>query len=127
MTLRALGALADGRRRTAAELAEPAGTTPANAAHLIAPLVRAGWVRSSPGPTGGHELTVDLTEISLLELIETVEGPTDNGRCVMAHRSCPSPAPCAVHDVWTRARAALITELAATDLSSIIHEAEVIR
>ena len=127
MTLRALGALSDGRRRTAAELAEPAGTTSANAAHLIAPLVRAGWVRSSPGPTGGHELAVDLAEISLLELIETVEGPTNNGRCVMAHRNCPSSEPCAVHDVWTRAREALTRELAATELSSIIHEAEVIR
>ena len=127
MTLRALGALADGRRRTAAELAAPAGTTPANAAHLIAPLVRAGWVRSSPGPSGGHELAVELERISLLELIETVEGPTDNGRCVMAHRSCPAAEPCAVHAVWTRARTALITELAATDLSSIIHEPEAIR
>ena len=127
MALRALGALADGRRRTDADLAEPAGTTPANAAHLIAPLVRAGWVRSSPGPTGGHELAVDLTTVSLLELIEALEGPTDNGRCVMAHRSCPAPEPCAVHDVWTRAREALISELAATDVGSIIHQAEVIR
>jgi len=126
MTLLALGALADGDRWTAAELAGPAGTTPANAAHLIAPLVRAGWVRSSPGPTGGHELAVDLEEISLLELIEAVEGPTENGRCVMAHRACPAPEPCAVHDVWTRARGALVTELAATDLRSIFHEAEVI-
>jgi Rrf2 family protein len=127
MALRALGALADGRRRTAAELAEPAGTTPANAAHLIAPLVRAGWVRSSPGPTGGHELAIDLAQISLLDLIEAVEGPTENGRCVMAHRSCPAPEPCAVHDVWTRARAALTTELASTDVGSIIHQTEVIR
>src|SRR5262245_22700922 len=113
MTLRALAALADGRRWTAAALAGPAGTTPANAAHVLAPLVRAGWVRSSPGPTGGHELAVDLTQISLLGLIETVEGPTDNGRCVMAHRRCPAPTPCALHDGWTRARQALVEELAA--------------
>ena len=126
MTLRALGALADGRRWTAAELAEPAGTTPANAAHLVAPLVHAGWVRSSPGPTGGHELVVDLADISLLELIEAIEGRTDNGRCVMAHRPCPAPAACALHDVWTRARQALIGELAATNVGSITYKAEVI-
>ena len=127
MTLLALGALADGDRWTAAALAEPAGTTPANAAHLIAPLIRAGWVRSAPGPTGGHELAVELAAISLLDLIEAVEGPTDNGRCVMAHRACPAPEPCAVHDVWTKAREALVTELAATNLESIFHEAEVIQ
>ena len=126
MTLRALGALATSGRLTAADLAEPAGTTPANAAHLVAPLVRAGWVRSSPGPTGGHELVVDLAQISLLELIEAVEGPTDNGHCVMAHRSCPAPEPCAMHNVWTRARDALLLELAATNLTSLISEPEVI-
>ena len=127
MTLRALRALAGGRRMTAAELAEPAGTTPANAAHLVAPLVRAGWVRSWPGPTGGHELVVDLRQISLLGLIEAVEGPTEDGRCVMAPRDCPAPHPCAVHDVWARAREALLRELAATALISIDNEAEVIR
>jgi Rrf2 family transcriptional regulator, iron-sulfur cluster assembly transcription factor len=127
MTLRALRALADGHRWTAADLAEPAGTTRANAAHLIAPLARAGWVRSSPGPTGGHELAVDLRRVSLLELIETVEGPTENGRCVMSHRGCAPAQPCALHDVWTRARTALTRELAETPLSTIIDEAEVIR
>jgi Rrf2 family protein len=125
MTLRALGALADGRRRTAAELAEPAGTTAANAAHLVAPLVRAGWVRSSPGPTGGHQLAVELKQISLLALIEAVEGRTDDGRCVMARRPCPAPEPCALHEVWTRARDALTAALAATSLDSILNEVEV--
>jgi Rrf2 family protein len=125
MTLRALAALADGQRRTAAELAGPAGTTPANAAHLVAPLVRAGWVRSSPGPTGGHELAVRLEQISLLALIEAVEGRTDDGRCVMARQPCPAPSPCALHEAWVRAREALVSALAATSLDSILKQPEV--
>jgi DNA-binding IscR family transcriptional regulator len=69
-------------------------------------------VHSAPGPTGGHQLVADLDTVSLLDLIEAVEGPTDDGRCVMATQSCPAPEPCAVHDTWLRARSALTDELA---------------
>jgi Rrf2 family protein len=126
LTLRTLAALSDGARWRAADLAERVGTSPAYAAHVVGPLVRAGWVRSTPGPNGGHELTVELASIGLLELIEVVEGPTDSGRCVMADRTCPGPDRCAVHDAWVRARDALTLELATTPIDSIVGTQEVI-
>jgi len=120
ITLRAVAALADGARWRAGDLAERAGTTPAYLAHLVGPLTRRGWVDSAPGPTGGHRLVADLETLSLLDLIEAVEGPTDDGRCVMADQPCPAPAPCAIHDAWSRAREALLAELAATPLRSLL-------
>lgn len=119
LTLRIVSALADGRRWRAADLAEHVGTTGTYLAHIVGPLTRAGWVHSAPGPTGGHRLVADLGTVSLLDLIEAVEGPTDDGRCVMASQPCPAPEPCAIHDTWVRARAALTDELAATSLRSI--------
>jgi Rrf2 family transcriptional regulator, iron-sulfur cluster assembly transcription factor len=119
LTLRTIAALTDGQRWQAARLAEQVGTSATYIAHIVGPLTKAGWVHSAPGPTGGHQLVADLDRVSLLELIEAVEGPTDNGRCVMAAQSCPAPEPCAVHDTWIRARAALTTELASTSLLSI--------
>ncbi len=119
LTLRTVGALTDGRRWRAAQLAEEVGTTAAYLAHIVGPLTRAGWVHSVPGPTGGHQLATDLDTVSLLDLIEAVEGPTDDGRCVMAARPCPAPEPCALHDTWLRARVALTDELASTSLRSI--------
>lgn len=119
LTLRTVGALADGQRWRAAQLAEQVGTTAAYLAHIVGPLTRAGWVDSAPGPTGGHQLVADLDQVSLLELIEAVEGPTDDGRCVMASQPCPAPEPCAIHDTWIRARSALTDELAATSLLAI--------
>ena len=119
LTLRTITALTDGRRWQAAQLAEHVGTSAAYLAHIVGPLTKAGWVNSVPGPTGGHQLVADLSSISLLELIEAVEGPTDDGRCVMASQACPAPEPCAIHDTWIRARAALAAELASTSLRSI--------
>lgn len=122
LTLRTIAALTDGERWRAAELAEHVGTTAAYLAHIVGPLTKAGWVHSAPGPTGGHRLVADLEAVSLLDVIEAVEGPTDDGRCVMASQPCPAPEPCAVHETWVRARSALTEELASTSLRSITTE-----
>lgn len=125
LTLRIMQALADGERRRAATIAEHVGSSAHYVAQLLAPLTRAGWLRSMPGPTGGHELTVDLRTVSVLDLIATVEGTPDTERCVMADRSCPAPEPCALHDAWLPARDLMIERLAATSLSSLPTSSEV--
>lgn len=122
LSLRVLQTLADGRRWRAADIAAAVGSTTHYVARIAAPLTQAGWLRSTPGPTGGHELVVELGEVSVLELIEAVEGPTDSGRCALADRPCPNPEPCALHDAWMPARDALTARLASTPLSSLSPE-----
>ena len=119
LTLRVLQTLSDGARWRAATIAEHVGSSAQYVARLVAPLTRAGWVRSVPGPTGGHELAADLGDISVLDLIEAVEGPIETGRCVMAERPCPAPEPCALHEAWIPARDALTARLAATPISAL--------
>lgn len=125
LTLKTLQALSDRRRCGGAKLGERVGSSAAYTAHIAAPLTRAGWVASVPGPTGGYELVVDLDAVSLLDLIELVEGPTDDGLCVLADRPCGTPDLCALHDAWSRARAALTTELGSIPLAQIIQEEEI--
>ncbi len=125
LTLRTLQALADGARWRATDLATAVGSSTHYVARLVAPLTRAGWVRSVPGPAGGHELATSLDEISVLELIEAVEGGIPTDRCVMADRPCPAPEPCALHDAWMPARDALNERLASTTLGSLATSPEV--
>lgn len=125
LTLRVLQTLADGRRRRAATIADHVGSTAQYVAQLLAPVTRAGWIRSTPGPTGGHELIVDLDDVSVLDLIAAVEGIPDTERCVMADRPCPAPEPCALHDAWIPARDDMTARLAATPLSSLPTSLEV--
>jgi Rrf2 family protein len=86
---------------------------------VMAPLVRAGWVTSNPGPTGGYSATVDLAGISVLDVIEAVDGPTDSGKCVVADSECDGRRPCVLHDAWARARTELIDALGAVNLDSL--------
>jgi Rrf2 family protein len=117
LALRALGALAstsgtDGRTK-ARDLAERIGSTPGFTTQALTPLVRVGWVSAAPGPTGGYALEDAGRRASVLELVELLEGPVVDGRCVLEGGSCHAPDPCALHLAWTAARESLRTALAA--------------
>lgn len=98
-------------------LAEAVGSSSGFVSQVLTPLVRAGWVHSEAGPSGGYSLAVDLAAVSLLSVIETIEGPTDSGRCVLADRPCDDGGTCALHVPWLRARSQLLAELEATTLA----------
>jgi len=120
LATRALLALSEeGERMKASVLAARIGTTPGFLSQAMTPLVAHGWVRSEPGPTGGYTALVDPAEISVLEIIEAVEGRTDTGRCVLEDRPCSGDAACVLHRPWSIARDQLLGELAATPLSSL--------
>jgi len=113
LAVRALRALRPDRpRRKAGDLAAELDTTAGFLAQAMTPLVRAGWVGSVPGPSGGYVATA--AQPSLLEVIEAVDGPTDNGQCAVAGRPCDCDDPCALHHAWIAARGALLDTLAAT-------------
>lgn len=110
---------ARGTRAKSADLADAVGTTPGFLTHVVAPLAGRGWVDSEPGPTGGYRATVTLSELSVLDVIEAVEGPSESGRCVLADKPCDGTEQCALHVPWSRARAQLVSELARTPLSTL--------
>ncbi len=88
--------------------------------HVMAPLTRAGWVTSTSGPKGGYCLATDLDEISLLDLVEAVEGEFDVSRCLHLGPKHGKGHHCALHDPWMKARDALIHELGETTLAEMI-------
>ncbi len=112
-----LGASPD--RVKARRLAEVLDTTPGFVPQVVGPLVKAGWVRSDPGPTGGYVLVAPLDRLSVLDVIEAVDGPTDDGRCVVADAACDADQPCVLHEAWTRARHELMRTLGSMPMASL--------
>lgn len=120
---RALVLLAsEGRRMKAAELAAQIGTTPGFLSQVVTPLVGRGWIQSDPGPTGGYLATVAASTVSVLDVIEAVEGPTDTGQCVLEDRPCRGGGQCALHRPWGGALDHLLAELRSTPLIRAVAE-----
>jgi Rrf2 family protein len=107
-----------GERHKAGSLAEALDTTAGFIPQVLGPLVERGWVRSEPGPRGGYMAAVDLEKVTVLEVVEAVDGPTDVGRCVVEGRPCRADRPCSLHGAWSRARQALLAELGTTTLAA---------
>ena len=62
---------------------------------VVTRLVNAGLIDSARGPAGGIRLTEDPENISVLRVIEAVEGKICANACLFAQRVCPAGAPCA--------------------------------
>lgn len=93
------------------ELADSVGSTVSYLPQVMAPLIKSGWVTSDRGPNGGYTLATDLDQISLLDVVETFEGPILDGTCVLRGGPCPGEVDCALHSAWSQVRDTTIHEL----------------
>jgi Rrf2 family transcriptional regulator, cysteine metabolism repressor len=76
--------------------------------HLLAPALRkAGLVRAARGPRGGYRLSRPPSEISLLEVVEAVEGKTAPVECVADEGFCGQAGGCAAREVWSEVASAV--------------------
>lgn len=93
------------------DLALAVGTSRTYLPQVVAPILAAGWITSDPGPNGGYRLADSAREATMLDLIEAIEGPIADGRCVLQGSHCDEHEPCVIHDMWARTRAAMTREL----------------
>jgi len=61
---------------------------------------KTGIVKSFRGTGGGFLLAGPPEEITLLQVVEAVEGPILPNRCVLKAGECERDASCTVHPVW---------------------------
>jgi Rrf2 family protein len=67
-------------------------------------LSRAGIVSSSRGTGGGFMLVKDPAEITLLDVVEAIEGQIALNMCLSNGQVCDQRPTCAVHSVWREAQ-----------------------
>lgn len=73
-------------------------------AKILQKLSRGGIVRSYRGVKGGFELAKDPGDISLLDVIEAVQGPVGMNACAVDEAICSLSSSCSVHPVWVEVR-----------------------
>jgi Rrf2 family protein len=77
----------------AATLAEFHGLPAPYLAKALQQLANAGIVSSSPGRRGGYRLARPATEITLLDIVDAVDGGAPAFRCTEIRRNGPSAVP----------------------------------
>jgi Rrf2 family protein len=73
-------------------------------AKILQKLTKAGIVRSFRGVKGGFRLTRRPKDITLLDVIEAIEGAISMNKCVVDQRFCELHETCTVHPVWVGIR-----------------------
>ena len=86
---------------------------------VLRELQQAGLVTSRPGPAGGYALARPAGEITVLQIVEALEGPLRSAECALRGGPCHWDDVCALHWVWSSARDALCDELAGATLARV--------
>jgi Rrf2 family iron-sulfur cluster assembly transcriptional regulator len=93
-------------------------------AKILQLLARKGLLRSSKGPTGGFCLRLSAKEISLIQLVEALDGLTDYQKCVSGLSECNDEAPCGMHDSWKTLRSRIMDYLEHTTIADVVEALE---
>lgn len=86
---------------------------------VLTDLQRAGLVEAAPGRTGGYRLARGADTISLLDVIEAVEGDSRRRTCVLRGGPCGKDGTCDVHDIFFRGQEALLDTLGRATLADL--------
>jgi Rrf2 family protein len=86
---------------------------------VLADLQRAGLVEAAPGRAGGYRLSRDPAGVSLLEVIEAVEGEPRSHACVLRSEPCGRNGLCDVHHVFVEGQEALLGTFARASLAEL--------
>ncbi len=113
----------------ARRLAEYHGVPEAYMAKHLQAMGRAGVLASVPGPKGGFRLRRPAGDITVLDVVEAVDGTTPAFRCAEIRRRGPAAVakaayrmPCAIHRVMDQADAAWRESLRGVTIADLAAE-----
>ena len=109
----------DDSRTTAQQIAEQRLIPRALVRRVVTRLGEAGFITTLRGSDGGISLARPPADITLLQLVEALEGPLSLNTCTVEPEICPLTAVCSVHDAWVYARDVVRTALAAVDFATL--------
>ncbi|HEX41810.1 MAG TPA: Rrf2 family transcriptional regulator [Phycisphaerales bacterium] len=89
------------------------------ACKLLQKLHDAGLVESVMGPRGGFRLARNPERVSLLEVIETIQGPVRLNRCLLDSGECPRSPHCPVHEKFVLLQEQMVAFMSGTTLSDV--------
>lgn len=97
------------------QIAEAQRIPPSFLAKIISQLSVAGILQTARGARGGVTLAKPAVQITLLEVVEAIDGPILLNQCVNDEHACSFGQECPLQPVWCNAQSELIQRLSETN------------
>jgi len=115
-----LARLSPGEKASTSAIALEQSIPPSFLAKIISQLSIAGLIHTARGARGGVFLSRSAAEISILDVVEAIDGPITMNECTTNPTTCSFSSDCVLHDLWCDTRLELITKLKKTTFSKIV-------
>jgi Rrf2 family protein len=89
---------------------------------IVQQLTKRGLLIANKGPRGGIALSSPADEITLLQVVEAIDGLDITTRCLMGLPSCHDAAPCPLHIEWGKNREQIMEMLTQKTLKQLMEE-----
>lgn len=113
--IRALTYLAgqeSGKPTSVAIIASNAGVPSQFLSKILLTLKKSGILKATKGPGGGYYLSLPPTQITLGDIANAIDKPSENGeRCVLGLDLCRDDHPCPLHNEWKLFKAEVDTKI----------------
>jgi Rrf2 family protein len=121
-----LANLGTSERAATSTVAEEQRIPPSFLAKIISQLSIAGLLHTSRGARGGVTLAREPQNISLLEVIEAIDGPIQLNECVGEDSLCTFDDDCPLRPVWSEAQNELVSRLKKTNFAQLMQRNKVL-
>lgn len=109
--VRYLSRLSEGAKASTSAIAAGENIPPSFLAKIISQLTIAGILQTARGARGGVCLSRPSKDISMLEVVEAIDGPIIINECTVNPKICRFSKSCDLHKVWCDTRKDLIHKL----------------
>jgi Rrf2 family protein len=117
-----LAQLGSDRRAATSQIAQEQQIPPSFLAKIVSQLSVAGLLQTSRGARGGVSLAKSAEEISLLDVVEAIDGPIMLNECVTDNGACSFGEDCPMKPIWCETQADLVNRLKGTMFSQFVKE-----
>ena len=98
-------------------IAEEQKIPPSFLAKIVSQLSLAGLIQTSRGARGGVSLARSPEDISVLDVIEAIDGPVMLNECAGNPNNCPFGDSCPLQHIWCDTRQELLRRLSSATFS----------
>ncbi len=102
-----------------ADVAEATGLSFAFLAKIFNRLSRGGILCAYRGRSRGYALARPASELTIREVVETIESPNVFRHCVFWTDVCSETDPCALHELWLQVRSRVVKLMAETSVADL--------